>query len=48
MKITEKIVGKLADSVRDDLSKIAEEQTPQGAAIAAFMMADVMMEVRAK
>lgn len=29
MKITEKIVGKLADSVRDDLSKIAEEQTPR-------------------
>lgn len=29
MKITDKSVGKLADSVRDDLSKIAEEQVPR-------------------
>lgn len=29
MKINEKVAGKVADSVRDDLDKIAEEQMPR-------------------
>jgi len=29
MKLTDKNVGRIADSIRDDLAKIAEEQTPR-------------------
>ena len=29
MKLTDKIVERIADSIRDDLEKIAEEQTPR-------------------